>query len=212
MNCTNAFPLAVLGLATLSGCGHDQCPTAGESKCQGALVLTCALYDSETIDGTYLTWTPSTPNPQPCPSYCVEAEGRARCSPVDAPVAECATDGDGCWQGSAVVCLGGFPVEVDQQCRVDAGETCVVTGDPACSYCRPAAAPVVDTECACIGDPNWAPDAGVCWPGAFTTCANNVVTQCACGFRLAEPSSCQECGPGGVCWSVADGGADGRVQ
>jgi hypothetical protein len=204
MSWRNVLLVAVLGLAALSGCSHDQCPEAGQTKCQGSQIVVCSPYDSETAAGTYLQWDPG--RAAPCPDYCVEAEGQASCSPVPTPVPQCARDGDGCWQGAAVVCLGGFPVEVDQQCRVDAGETCTVTRDPPCSYCRPADVPVTDPGCACLEDTNWPADSGICFPGTFTTCSNNVVTQCACGLRLADPVSCGQCALNGSCSSVADGG------
>jgi hypothetical protein len=122
------FLVAVLSMAALCACGHNECPAAGQTKCQGAQMLLCSTAFGEMVDGTYLTWGPFSPNA--CPNYCVEAEGQANCSLTSAPVTECARDGYGCWQGSPVRCLGGFPLESlygpnFPPCDADAGEMCV---------------------------------------------------------------------------------------
>ncbi len=125
-------------LAALPGCSQNQCPHQGDMKCQGAQPLWCQPNDSETIAGTYLDWMPYLP--RPCPHYCVEAEGQVECSLTSAPVPECASDTNSCWEGNVVPCVGGFPVESylgpdGPQCGVDAGGTCATTGDPTCAYC-----------------------------------------------------------------------------
>jgi hypothetical protein len=193
-----------LGIIMLCGCSQNQCPKEGQTKCNGSQIYQCQEYDSETSEGEYLQWFAG----RPCPDYCVEVEGHAYCSPVSAPIPECAVDGDGCWQDTEVVCLGGYPLEVDQHCRVDAGETCVVTDDPRCAYCRPAAGVVTNPACGCLEDTNFASDAGICFPGVTPTCmSEDTLIQCACGFQLSEPAACQQCTLG-FCSGVADAGAE----
>jgi hypothetical protein len=119
--------VTVLALAPLSGCDleRNQCGL-GQTTCHGAEMFWCTECDTDTIGGgQYRCWVPS--RPLPCPNYCVEAEGQANCSMTSAPVPECARDGNACWQGSPVECLGGFPLDYGAfaPCEVDAGETCV---------------------------------------------------------------------------------------
>jgi hypothetical protein len=121
--------VAVPSLAALCGCDQNQCPATGQTTCEGAQILLCSKAFTQ---GTYLAWGPDSPNQ--CPNYCVEINGQENCSLTADPVPECARDGDGCWQGSPVSCLGGFPLESlygpnSPRCDPDAGETCV-NGSP----------------------------------------------------------------------------------
>ncbi len=189
----SALLTAVISSAALSGCNQNQCPKQGDTMCQGAQTLWCEPYDSETIAGTYLEWMPYLP--RPCPHYCVEDQGQVECSQSPTPVPECASDGTSCWQGNAVLCKGGFPVEsyispdVDQ-CRVDAGETCTTTDDQTCAFCL--AAGVV-----AVPDP-------VCTT-ANATCVGSSLFQCGCGLRLAEVADCSS--DGGACVSASGSSA-----
>jgi hypothetical protein len=187
--------LAALGfcLAALPGCSQNQCPHQGDTKCQGAQALWCQPNDTDTIGGTYLDWVPSLP--RPCPHYCVEAAGQVECSLTSAPVPECASDGNSCWQGNVVPCVGGFPVESylgpdGPQCGVEAGGTCATIGEPTCAYClAPDVVGVPDPDCAAAG----------------ATCVDNSVFQCTCGLRLAKLADCGS--DGGVCVSASGSSA-----
>jgi len=129
----NLLVVAVLCVNTGTGCNENQCSPYDETRCVGSQLQVCLLYDdSDTfLGGTYLAWEPfyggAIPASGSCPDYCVEADGQANCSMTSAPIPECARDGNACWQGSPVECLGGFPLDYGAfaPCEVDAGETCV---------------------------------------------------------------------------------------
>jgi len=186
--------VSVPALASILGCGENQCPTQGQMRCQGTQLQWCAEYDSETIDGTYLAWEPF--RPLPCSDYCVEADGQAFCSPTPNPIPECAHDGYGCWENAVVECQGGYPQEETAPC--DAG-TCTID-DSGCGYCLPPGIVAVPDPVCATPPYDTCPATDEC----NTTCVGNTVFQCNCGLRLAEATVC---GDAGVCVSAAGSSA-----
>jgi hypothetical protein len=185
-------------LPTLLGCGpQNQCPKVGQTKCGSSTqVVICEPFDnSDTFGGgESLQWEPapgrpgSAPGPCATGDSCVEAEGQAFCSPVSAPVQECAADGYSCWQNSVVQCTGGFPMVNLTSCQ---GATCATTADRTCGYCLPPDTMAV-SDPGCASSSTCGANLNPCSP----TCVGNSVYQCNCGLRLAQQT---DCGDAGVC-------------
>ena len=186
------FALAALSIATmvaLPGCTLNDCPASGQTKCGSSTELaTCEPTESNSPLGSdSLQWHSTSCG---AGNHCVQAEGQTFCSPVSAPIAECARDGYSCWQNAVIGCTGGFPTGG----VVCGGSACMVNDDRSCGYCLPPdTVAIPDPVCAARATYTCTGNALTC----NTTCVDNAVYNCNCGLRLSKKTDC-----GGVCVTV----------
>jgi len=152
-------------LVSTSGCQLLETCNVGQNRCEGN-----TLYYCQPNDPGY-SWSEAAP----CAGFCVDdGGGNASCVTTPTKIDACAQDGVQCWNNQSISCSGGTATLIET-----CGGTATCTLTPSCGQGAICALGPADAAC----DPTSA---------SGTTCFEQDVAACACGYPVSVTESCSD--------------------